>query len=292
MDEKITGKFIRKIINLPLSEGYYGNKLGLVDDFSNNSLIDLITFIDNKKYIKNVVKNSRIRSIFTTPEIWNKIMKPPLQPIFCDDPRFYFYSLYNFIARTNYINEPSIIADSANIHPRSYVSEYNVVIGENTIVEPNVTILPDVEIGKNVIIRAGAVIGSEGFEHKRTTKGVLSVFHNGKVVIYDNVEIGANTCIDKGFIKNTIIEAEVKIDNLVHVGHSVTIGKKSFITAGVIIAGSVEIGENVWLSLGVIVLNNVHIGDNSFVGTHSLVIRNVKKNARVYGIPAISLLPE
>jgi UDP-3-O-[3-hydroxymyristoyl] glucosamine N-acyltransferase len=292
MGERITGKFIRKIINLPLAEGYYGNKLGLVDDYSNNSGIDLITFIDQKKYIKNTIKNTRIRSIFTTHEIWEKLMKVPLQPIFCDDPRFYFYSLYNYISRANYKNEPTNIADSANVHPRSYVSEHNVVIGKNTIIEPNATILSDVEIGNNVIIRAGAVIGSEGFEHKRTTKGVLSVFHNGKVIIHDNVEIGANTCIDKGFIKNTIIEGEVKIDNLVHIGHSVTIGKKSLITAGVIIAGSVEIGDNVWLSPGVTVLNNIFIGSNSFVGIHSVVIRNVKENAIVFGTPAISLNPE
>ncbi|HEY5123929.1 MAG TPA: UDP-3-O-(3-hydroxymyristoyl)glucosamine N-acyltransferase [Ignavibacteria bacterium] len=292
MVQKITGKLIKSAIGLLLPDVYYGNTLGLVGDYSDNKETELITFLDDEKYVRKVNKNKNVKSIFTTSTIWNKLDKSDIQPIFCDDPRFYFYSLHNYISRGNYKKEPSIIADSANIHFSSYVSDYNVVIGENTIVEPNVTILHDVKIGNNVIIRAGAVIGSEGFEHKRTTKGVLSVFHSGKVVIYDNVEIGANTCIDKGFIKNTIIEAEVKIDNLVHVGHSVKIGKKSLITAGVIIAGSVEIGENVWLSLGVIVLNNVHIGDNSFVGTHSLVIRNVKDNARVYGIPAISLGPE
>lgn len=103
------------------------------------------------------------------------------------------------------------------------------------------------------------------------------------------MEIGANTCIDKGLIKDTVIHEGVKIDNLVHIGHSVSIGKNSLITAGVIISGSAVIGDNVWLSPGVVIRNGVNIGDNSFVGIHSLVIRKVKDNTKVFGIPAVKM---
>jgi UDP-3-O-[3-hydroxymyristoyl] glucosamine N-acyltransferase len=289
MIQKITGKLINMALGFSLPDIYYGNTLGLVDDLLDNNEIVYITFIDNENYIKKVNNNKRVKSIFATHQMWNKLDKQHLQAIFCDDPRYYFFSLYNYIAKTNYIKISSIVADSASLYPNSYVSPYNVVIGEKSIIEPHVTILPDVEIGNNVIIRAGAVIGSEGFEHKRTSKGILSVFHSSKVIIYDNVEIGANTCIDKGLIKNTIIQEGVKIDNLVHIAHSVSIGKNSLITAGVIISGSADIGENVWLSPGVVVRNSVLIGDNSFVGIHSLVIRKVKNNTKVFGMPAVKI---
>jgi UDP-3-O-[3-hydroxymyristoyl] glucosamine N-acyltransferase len=290
MIQNVNGILINTALGFGLPNIYYGNTLGLVEDFSENKEIELITFIDDEKYIKAVKKNKSIKSIFTTDTLWSKIEKDQMQPIFCDDPRFYFYSLHNHLAQQNYKKELSIISDSSKIHPRAYVSDYNVVIGENSIIEPNVIILPDVQIGKNVIIKAGAVIGSEGFEHKRTLKGILSVFHKGKVIINDNVGVGANTCIDKGLIKDTIIGQYVKIDNLVHIAHSVTIGQNSIITAGVIISGSVEIGENVWLSPGVVVLNGIRIGNNSYVGINSLVLRKVKENDKVFGIPAISII--
>ncbi len=287
MLKEITGALINNALGFLLPNAYYGNTLGLIDDYTENNEIDIITFIDDESYIKKLVKNKRIKSIFVTHRIWDKIKKNQLIPIFCDDPRYYFYLLHNIIAQANYEKRPNSIADSAVINSRSFISEYNVIIGENVEIGPNVSILPDVEIGNNVIIRAGAVVGSEGFEYKRTSKGILPVFHNSKVVIHDNVEIGANTCIAKGLINDTIIHEGVKISNLVHVAHSVTIGKNSLITAGVIISGSVVIGENVWLAPGVVIRNGVSIGDDSFVGIHSLVIHNVKNGITVFGIPAV-----
>ena len=289
MLQKITGKLINKALDFSLPDAYYGNSLGFVDDYTENNEIDLITFIDEESYIKKLAKNKRVKSIFVTHRIWDKMNKDQLIPIFCDEPRYCFYLLHNILAHANYERRPNIIADFAIINSRSFISEYNVIIGENVEIGPNVSILPDVEIGNNVIIRAGAVIGSEGFEYKRTSKGILPVFHNSKVVIHDNVEIGANTCIAKGLIKNTIVHEGVKIDNLVHVAHSVTIGKNSLITAGVIISGSVVIGENVLLAPGVVIRNGVSIGDNSFVGIHSLVIRKVKNGSKVFGVPAVKM---
>lgn len=289
MLQKITGNLINKVLNFSLPDGYYGNTLGFVDDIEENNGIGIITFIDDKKYLKKLNKNKRIESIFITNQLWNELRNNQVKPIFCDDPRYYFFSLFNHIAASNYEMVSSIIAESAIIDNASYVSPYNVVIGEKSIIEPNVTINSDVEIGNHVVIRSGAVIGTEGFEYKKTSKGILPVFHSSKVIIHDYVEIGANTCVAKGLMKHTMIHEGVKIDNLVHVAHSVSIGKNSLITAGVIISGSAVIGENVWLSPGVVVRNNVHIGNNSFVGIHSLVIRNVKDNTKVFGVPAVKM---
>lgn len=287
MDKKITGKFIGEILNLPLSKGYYGNKLGLVDDFSNNSEIDLITFIDNTKYIKNIINNSRIKSIFTTPEIWNKFKKTLLQPIFCDDPRFYFYSLYNYIARVNYKKESSIIAESAKIHPRSFVSEYNIVIGENTVIEPNVAIFPDVEIGDNCIIGANSVIGCDDAEVKKTTKGLIRVFHDGKLIISNNVEIGANCTIDKGFSsKPTLIGNNTKIANNTLVGHSAIIGCNSLLLCCTIL-GSAVVGDNVRINPGAIISNGVVVSEYAIISLGSVVVENVLPYKKVTGNFAI-----
>ena len=288
MNKKITGKYIEKIVNLSLTKGYYGNKLSLVDDFSNNSEIDLITFIDDKKYLKNVLNNNRIRSIFTTYEIWNELMDTNIQPIICDDPRFYFYSLYNYIANSNYKKTRSIIAGTAKIHPMALISEFNVVIGRNVEIGPNVTILPDVEVGENSVILAGAILGCKGFELKRTKKGILSVTHDGKLIIGNDVQIGYNTTIYKGFFNNnTIIGDSTKIDNLVYIAHGVKIGKECFIVGNSMISGSTELGDRVWVGPGAIISNKLKIGNDSFISIGSVVTQDVMTNQRVTGNFAI-----
>ena len=284
---EMTGKLINQALDLFLPDIYYGNTLGLIDHYSDNHEIDFITFIDDEKFIRHINENQRIKSVFITSGIWEKIKNDKIQPIICDDPRFYYYSFYNFFASANFKKEPSVIADSAIINPKANVSEYNVVIGKNTIIEPNVTILPDVEIGDNVVIRAGAVIGSEGFEHKRTKRGILSVFHDGKVIIYNEVEVGANTCIDKGFSwRNTIIGCQTKIDNLVHIGHCAHIGQRCLIAACSQI-GAVNMGDDVWVGPNANLLSSQNIGNNSFISVGSVVTRDVDDGARVTGNFAI-----
>ncbi|MAJ74393.1 hypothetical protein CMK13_15430 [Candidatus Poribacteria bacterium] len=140
------------------------------------------------------------------------------ETIVVEEPEFLFWSMVNFLARQNYKKWESCISSNSIIHPTAYVSNYNVKIGCRTIVEPNVVIHPDVEIGENCIIRSGAVIELEGFEHKQTKRGVVSIFHDGKVVIDDYVEIGGLNSIAKGFMGvDTIIKSQTKTDSLVHI---------------------------------------------------------------------------
>lgn len=294
MQRIIRGNEINNIVNLNMSPDInLGNRLGLVDDNFEVSNVELITFIESRKYLNKLNSNKWIKSVFINPKLFENIFEDlsnkNIIPIFCEEPRYCFYYFHNTRAKSFFTKKKTNISKSSNIHSSASISLYNVTIGENTIIEPNVTILSDVKIGNNVIIRAGAVIGTEGFEYKRTSQGILPVIHCSGVTIHNNVEIGSNSCVAKGLFKETIIYESVKIDNLVHIAHSVTIGRNCLITAGVIISGSVIIGENVWISPGAIINNKVQIGNNVFIGIKSLVLNNVKDYDRVFGSPAVTL---
>jgi len=137
------------------------------------------------------------------------------------------------------------------------------------------------------MIHAGAVIGSDGFGYTRNEEGLVEKFpHMGGVVIEDDVEIGANTCIDRGALGNTFIGRSVKIDNLVHIAHNVVIEENSFIIANAMIAGSVQIGKNAWIAPSASVLQQLKIGDNALVGVGSVIRENVPANETWAGVPA------
>ncbi len=256
------------------------NNLGLVDCDIPNTL----TFIDEMKYLDKLIANQNITGVLIHKSQSINITREDIVILVSEDPRYDFYNLMNKIAESKYTRTPSIISPSANIHPRAFISEVNVKIGNNVVVEPNATILADVEIGNDSIIRSGAVIGSEGFEHKRTSKGILSVFHDGKVIIGKNVEVGANACIDKGFSSRyTIVGDYTKIDNLVHIAHGVQTGKRCFIIASSMVAGSVTLKDDVWVGPNANIAPQVTVENNGFISLGSVVTRNVSEHQHVTG---------
>ncbi len=253
---------------------------------SNTNLSNTLSFLDDEKFVEVVNDNPGITGCIVTQELAYKLVNKFV--IIADDPRFTFYTLFNHIGRSRYVRIPSEIHPSAQIHPKAYVSEYNVVIGENTRIAANVTILEDVAIGSNCVVQAGAVIGSEGFEYKKTRSGILPVFHDGKVIIFDKVEIGANCCIDKGFsFRNTNIEDEVKIDNLTHIAHGVHIHKGAFIIAGTVLGGSTTVGKYAWVGINASVAPGVTILAKGFVSMGAVVTRDVLEGQQVTGNFAI-----
>lgn len=257
--------------------------IGLVNTILPNSL----SFLDDIEFLDKLNANHNISAVFTTNALSEKLRKGIIS-IIVDDPRYYFYSFLNFFSTRNYNKTPSVISASASIHPKAFVSDYNVMIGEHVCIEPNATILPDVKIGDHVIVRAGTVIGSEGFEYKRTSKGILSVKHDGRVIIGNHVEIGSNTSIDKGFsFRDTIIGEHTKIDNLVHIAHSVHIGKECFIIANSMIGGSCTIQDRVWIGPSASIAPQIIIEDEGFVSLGSVVTKNVGKGEWVTGNFAI-----
>jgi len=181
----------------------------------------------------------------------------------------------------------TVIDPSVRVGSNVSIGRKNVRIGENTVIHDNVVIYDNVHIGSDCIIQSGAVIGGDGFGYIQDVDLEWIRFpHYGKVIIKNKVEIGSNTCIDRGSLSDTIIEDGVKIDNLVHVAHNTKIGKNSLIIALAMIGGSTKIGENCWIAPSSSLKDNIRIGDQSIVGLGAVVLKDVPNLTVVVGNPA------
>ena len=170
------------------------------------------------------------------------------------------------------------------------IIEDGAKIGKNCYIGPYVVVHSCVELGDGVRVKAGSVIGNEGFGFERDSNGDLFRFPQlGKVIIGDGVEIGSNVTIDRGALSNTVIGRNTKINNLVHIAHNAQIGENVVITAQVNISGSTVIGSNVWIGPGTTVRDHVAIGDNSYVGIGSNVVKSIPSNEVWCGNPARKL---
>ncbi|SMF66688.1 UDP-3-O-[3-hydroxymyristoyl] glucosamine N-acyltransferase [Paenibacillus uliginis N3/975] len=183
------------------------------------------------------------------------------------------------------IKEGVSIGDHTVIGSNSFIGK-NVFIGENCFIHPNVTISKDTVIGNNVIIHSGSVIGSDGFGYEWDGERHVKIPHVGNIVIFDDVEIGANTTIDRGTIDSTIIGKGTKIDNLVQIGHNVQIGEHCLIVATSGIAGSTTIGNHVTLAGGCGITGHVSIGDHSIILARTCVGKDLPPKSVVSGIYA------
>ncbi len=160
------------------------------------------------------------------------------------------------------------------------------IVGENCLIYPHVTIRENTEIGKNVIIHSGAVIGSDGFGYAQERGMHHKIPQMGKVIIEDDVEIGANVTIDRATLGATRIGQGTKIDNLVQIGHNVVIGKNCIIAGQVGISGSTKIGDNVILGGQVGLIGHIKIGNNVMIGGKSGVTKDIPENMVIFGYPA------
>jgi len=185
-----------------------------------------------------------------------------------------------------YVGEEALIGDNVIMFPGVFIGD-RVKIGNGTIIYPNVTILHDCQIGKNVIINAGTVIGSDGFGFVRDGPVSIKVPQIGMVQIDDDVEIGANSCIDRAASGKTWIKRGVKTDNFVHVAHNVIIGEDTIVVAQVAISGSVHIGRQVIIGGQVAISDHVEIGDRVMIGSQSGVPKSIPSGEVVSGTPAM-----
>ncbi len=191
-------------------------------------------------------------------------------------------SIFPFV----YIGSNVRIGDNVTIFPGTFIGN-NVSIGDNTLIYPNVTILDDTIIGKNVIIHAGTVIGSDGFGFEKDGARHIKIPQRGKVQIDDDVEIGANNCIDRATFGKTWIKKGVKTDNMVHIAHNVTVGENSIIVAQAGISGSVSIGNGVIIAGQVGIVDHIKIGDNAIIGPQSGIAKDIPASGVFSGSPAI-----
>jgi UDP-3-O-[3-hydroxymyristoyl] glucosamine N-acyltransferase len=185
-----------------------------------------------------------------------------------------------------YVGEEALIGDGVIMFPGVFIGD-RVKVGNGTIIYPNVTILHDCQIGKNVIINAGTVIGSDGFGFVRDGAVSVKIPQIGMVQIDDDVEIGANSCIDRAASGKTWVKRGVKTDNFVHVAHNVIIGEDTIVVAQVAISGSVHIGRQVIIGGQVAISDHVEIGDRVMIGSQSGVPKSIPSGEVVSGTPAM-----
>ena len=186
-----------------------------------------------------------------------------------------------------YVGEDAEIDDGAILFPGVFIGE-RVKIGKRTILYPNVTVLRDCSIGNDVIIHAGTTIGSDGFGFVRDGSTSVKIPQTGTVRIDDQVEIGANNCIDRAAFGKTWIKRGVKTDNLVQIAHNVVIGEDSIIVAQAGISGSAHLGRGVVIGGQVGVIDHAEIGDGAMVASQSGVAKPVPAGGVVSGTPAVS----
>lgn len=247
-----------------------------------------LCFVDHPKYYDICLNSAATFIIINTKNVSVPDGKALL---FVSEPFEAYLTIVNhfrpFVPSNKQVSESSTIGEGTHILPNVFIGN-NVTIGRNCIIHPNVVISDYSKIGNNVVIQAGTVIGSDAFYYN--TKRNRDVWYKkmqscGEVVIEDYVEIGAGCTIDRGVTAATVIGAGTKIDNMVHIGHDVLIGKNCLLAAQVGIAGgtTLEDGVTLWGQVGV--SKTLTIGANATVLAQSGVGKSLKGNTTYFGSP-------
>ena len=193
-----------------------------------------------------------------------------------------------YIAPFACIGDHAEVGDNTVIHPHATVGG-GAKIGSNCILYANATVYHDCRVGNNCILHAGCVIGADGFGFAPTPQGYEKIPQIGIVILEDNVEVGANTCIDRATMGATVIHSGVKLDNLIQIAHNDEIGSHTVMAAQVGIAGSTKVGE--WCMLGgqVGIAGHLKIGNQVNLGAQSGVPGNIKSGSQLIGTPPMEL---
>ena len=192
-----------------------------------------------------------------------------------------------FVGAFTYIGERAVVGSGCKIYPQVYIGD-DVVIGNNVILYPGVKVYHGCRIGDNCIVHAGAVIGSDGFGFAPQPDGSYKKIPQiGIVILEDDVELGANTTIDRATMGATIIRRGVKLDNLVQIAHNVEVGTNTVMAAQVGVAGSTKIGEQCMFGGQVGIAGHRHVGNRVIVGAQSGIPNDVKDNMEIMGYPAV-----
>jgi UDP-3-O-[3-hydroxymyristoyl] glucosamine N-acyltransferase len=262
-----------------------------------------VTFLSNGKYTQYIYSTQASAIIVNNDFVPKEKVKPAL--IFVEDSYTAFTSLLNvfnsfntdktgieqpsfispsakigenvYIGAFSYIADNVVIGNNVRIFPNSYIGEH-VTINHNTIVYAGVKIYPQTQIGEDCIFHSGCVIGSDGFGFAPMPDGSYrKIPQTGNVIIHDNVEIGANTTIDRATLQSTIIHKGVKLDNLIQIAHNVEIGSNTVIAAQTGVAGSARIGERCIIAGQVGIVGHIDLANGSVIGAKSGVPQAIKQ---------------
>lgn len=229
-----------------------------------------------------------------------KITSLTINYIVTDNPRRTFLKIVQafFVPEKKY----GIIAKSAFIDETTIIQKEFCIIGHNVVIGSNCKIGKYVEIGSNTVILDNAIIedfvkigsnntiGGVGFGYEKDEEGNYELIpHLGNVHIMEHAEIGNNNCIDRAVIGSTLIEKNVKIDNLTHIAHGVILRENCLIIANSMIGGSTEVGKNVWVAPSTSIMQKVKIGDDSVIGLAAVVLKDVEAKSVMIGNPAKKL---
>ncbi len=192
-----------------------------------------------------------------------------------------------YIGQFTVVERGAQIGRRVQLYPQCYIGD-GVTIGEGTILYPGVKVYEGCTIGRNCILHAGAVIGADGFGFAPREDGTFAKIPQlGNVIIEDNVEIGANTCIDRAKTDSTIVRSGVKLDNLIQLGHNVEVGSNTVMSAQVGIAGTSKVGANCFVAGQVGIADHVTVGDRVKIGSKSGLDKDVPSDEIRFGYPAL-----
>ncbi|TDW51527.1 UDP-3-O-[3-hydroxymyristoyl] glucosamine N-acyltransferase [Flavobacterium sp. 270] len=194
-----------------------------------------------------------------------------------------------YLGAFSYVGQNVVLGENVKIYPNSFIGD-NVIIGDNVYIFAGAKIYSETVIGDFCTIHSGAIIGADGFGFAPNEDGEYDkVPQIGNVIIEDNVDVGANTTIDRATLGSTIIRKGVKLDNQIQIAHNVEIGKNTIIAAQTGVAGSTKIGENCMIGGQVGIVGHLTIGNNVRVQAQSGVTRNIKDGEILQGSPTFNL---
>ena len=305
--EQIAGILEGEVVGNPHAEVF---RLSKIEEGEEGSL----TFLANPKYINHIyttkasvtivnetfVPESEITttlikvedayvSFSKLLEFYNqvKLNKNGIEPqTFISEGVKYGENLY--LGSFSYIGQNVVLGNNVKIYPNSFIGD-NVVIGDNVFIFAGAKIYSETVIGSNCTIHSGAIIGADGFGFAPNEDGEYNKIPQiGNVIIEDNVDIGANTTIDRATLGSTIIRKGVKLDNQIQIAHNVEIGKNTVIAAQTGVAGSTKIGENCMIGGQVGIAGHLTIGNNVRLQAQSGVARSIKDDEILQGTPSLS----
>jgi UDP-3-O-[3-hydroxymyristoyl] glucosamine N-acyltransferase len=269
-------------------EGYYIDNLADVEHVNLTTLDWINPSKDNKQ---DIAEKSPARVMLVDMDVTyipGKVfiyVKNPKRALATVGNEFFVKKPIPGIHPTAIVDGEAVIAETATIGAYAVIGK--ATIGQGTVVSSFVRIYDNVTIGKECFIKEGAVIGGAGFGFERDEDGNRFRFPQiGGVKIGDHVDIGGNTCIDRGALSDTILEDYSKVDNLCHIAHNAHIGRNAVVVACAEVSGSCQVGENTWVGPNACIRDQRNIGSNTMIGMGSVVVKHVGNNEVWAGNPA------